>query len=770
MRPLVDVRLLDDVPPSDKEEAFSDASAELSPQAVARLRARQAMLYAASAEELVDTVTSYLRATENVRLVSAEEEHALFPVLLDRLQELRVEQLLDVAAGPYARSTLVRYGALLNDLIRDRIAAIATAAAASARHMQTTTGVNEEESGPVYAEEAAALAAAKAQDPVLADALAEMNAANTLRCILVMGMSGGRRKRDLPFFQALGIFFVHHINAYKDPHDLVRVLTAFARAKIVPPKSFVAVISRRLPVLSKRQPLEPLPCYRAMSNYSRAGFDQMNGYRFLADCMCERMAERLTEEKRQRRLAELRAAAASADATSTVAGRAASPAVLAQQSAATAALAKERLRHITGLKPSMFTRWLYVLARFGAPHQQYLRPFTDTLIAPMLPFFPPPSFSRLLAAVDRFRSTDVELLEALTTYMVKELGPQGRLVRNDVLLLLTILAREDTPVPANVDDFLRVSCEAFLDAATPCPTVATTLSLAEEVGQQLQQQQRQSTSDFVLRPTDMCRVATVLRHLQAKPEIPLEATAPFAPLMDQLAVRFLELLDLGVVSLRHVDAFLDACQHQQHPDATGVVQRLVAQRCRVEDAASVDEVSQDGDYSSRLDIDVRETFHKIQALNDSNVYHGYRPLPGPMQVDFRAALVEVSALDLLEAVDLFARVCPGALRPAPALLLSRSLLAKLGGNGEEVQVDERYLELRPPRALLLTKEDLTRFTALLARTPLERVRTAPAAWAFVREKAQRLRVEEVQWAAERALAQLTAEDVTKREVEYDAGA
>ncbi|PWV07759.1 putative mitochondrial RNA binding complex 1 subunit [Trypanosoma cruzi] len=51
--------------------------------------------------------------------------------------------------------------------------------------------------------------------------------------------------------------------------------------------------------------------------------------------------------------------------------------------------------------------------------------------------------------------------------------------------------------------------------------------------------------------------------------------------------------------------------------------------------------------------------------------------------------------------------------------------------------------LRPPRELLLTKEDLLKFVELVQETPLKRVKESPVVWRFIEEKARRLRMSEL---------------------------
>lgn len=782
--------LLEDTPePLTQRIAINDMESvdDADPSAVAmareRLRQRHEVLYQCPAEDLVESVGRYLRTTTNPKLVSAEEEYGLFPVLMDRLHELHVSQMLDIVDSHWARSTLVRYGTTVKDLIRDRIVLIATTAAdqlnrephvgashgfsltKSGRRGSNEGGDNNGEDGPeeeegeedcVYVHEKEAVEQLRRCDAVLANAAAEMTAETALRCVVVMGCSGGRRKRDLAFFQVMGSYVAYFINAYKDPHDLTRVLTAFGRAKIVPPPSFLALICRRLPVLNKRTPLEPLACYRAMVNLARMQHDQMSAYRFLADCMLASMEEKLAAERARRRaMAEVPQHSEKdhqvSQSVSTVAetdeaslasfvlapplrvGDAVPGALLVQ--ATKSVQAREWLRHVTGLKPTMFTRWLAVLGQFGAPHQQYLRPLVQPVIVPMLPFLPPPSFSRLLRAALLFGTTDAELLDPIVSYMCHQLAPQGRLVCGDVLLLLQLLGREDTPVPANWAELVEVCVTAFTGHREQPTQIGKNEEVKEGIGEG--GDRRRAGTTFLVRPGDMVGVAQRLTRIQQKPSVPLESLAPLVTLMDHFAGRFSALLEVGVASLVQVDAFLEACARQLHPDTSGSVARLEAQRRRLEE-----EVGEEG-YYALVDVDVRNTFVSIATVNGTNTYGSYRPLPGPLQVDFREALTRVSAFDLLEAIDLYERVCPGALRATPKRFLTRSVLNKLGRQGEEVVASDGTLVLRPPRELLLTREDVQRFVELLQRTPLTPLRTSPVVWQFVQAKAQRLQLPEV---------------------------
>lgn len=760
-----------------------------------RIVEQQQVYYEMSVEQLTERVVSYLRVTETSSLVSAEEEHALFPVVLDRLQEFHISQLLDMVESHWTRSTTLRYGLELKDAVRNRIAILATTAAtqivatkksqsAAADADSTTMPGGEEDDlheDAIFVKDHEAAKAQAVADTVLAKASSELTAEVAFRSLLVMGMSAGRRKRDLAFFQLLGSYVAFYINSYKNPHQLVQLLTALARAKIVPSQAFLALIARRLPVLHKRVPLEPLPAYRAMANFARMGHDSMNTYRFLSDCMLASMEKNITDEKRERLLAqkireqeEAKSGKVTtlplskpvlATASSLLPGYSASLSVEAQ--------AKARLRQITGIKPSMFTKWLSILARFRAPHQQYLRPLIEPVILPALPFFPPPSFTRLLLSIHLFRSYDPELIDPILRLMIENLAPNGKLCRSDVLEMLRILSSEDAPVSPYFPAFLVVCRDTLKSAA------AGTTPLHGSSPAEASSDASPSSVGFVLRPIDMCRIVISLGRLQRKVDIDLETLAPLNELVGDLAGRLAYLLNLSIVSLVQVDMFTDVCAQFQIPDVTGAVERLAAQRKSLTslmtkkcasmggssgstaEADTVEEEEMETMYYSQLDIDVRETFFKILMANDWNTYGTYRPLPGPMQVDFREELTKVTAFELLQAVDLYDKACPGALHETPRRYLTRGVLEKLSHSGELV-VDEEMNELvlRRPRAELLTQDDLKTFTELIHRTPLLQLRTSSVVWKFIFEKAQRLKLKDLQ--------EMSAQQLKKSAVEVRA--
>lgn len=651
--------------------------------------------------EVVDRCLLYLRATENPATVSAREEACLFPVLVQRLDELSVGSLLDIVECHWARSTLVRHGTFFKDLARDAVAAKA----------------------------------------------ATLTPEEILRTIIVMGMSAGRRKRDLEFFQVMGRLLIIHINAFKDPNELVRIMTAFARAKIVPPPAFLAMIGRRLPVLCKAKSLAPLPCYRALINLFKMGHDQMNAFRFLADRIYDAIDENIKLEKKRKRLEELQAqqpqqSPASSDEphsaatkqtttdehSSTLTATTPTPVVtplmtdlLSEMTITT--VVQRRFLLITGLKPVHVTKLLLILAKFGAPYQQYLRPLSQTLLIPSLPHLSPPTFTRLLRVILVFRCPDAPIIEAAIEQLVT-LG-SAKALHTDVLVMLRILSLTEVPMVANFDKFVALCAEMFADQGR-------------------------------LRATEMVAVAADLLKIQKKEDVPLESVEALCGLMDKFAERMTFLIHLGVLSLSHAEALEDLCNLMHHPDTNGRIAELRAVRRRInaqEDEEAVGITSGDdgpmshtGDdkYYMALDIDVRDTFHKISVVSFWNTFGGFRPVPGVLQVDFRQALTEVNCEVILEAVHLFDQAYPGRLSLPCKRILNRSLLAKFTDDGEEIVVPEtNTIELRKAKEVLFTRDSLQKFCNMLLVTSLDRVRKDPRVWTFVHDKAVRLRLDKV---------------------------
>eukprot|EP00796_Vickermania_ingenoplastis_P003657 gene3657-2591_t len=724
-----------------------------------------------SLSRLLDRTMNYLRSTHNEKLVDAEEEDVLFPVIKERFKEFSVDQLLEIVSCLHARSTLVRYGTEFNDLVRDRIAVIASTAAKQRQSAVQNAAASEAQSGtvsedePLFVDEAEEQKRIAEEDPILSKAAEQMTPDTVLRSLLVMGMSA-RRKRDLAFFHTLGAYFAFYINHYKDPHDLVRVLTAFARAKILPPKSFLLMLSRRFPVLCKTNELETLPCYRAMVNFSKMGHDQMNIYRFLSDSMLSTIESNITERKRQLRLAQLRQQKEQEDSKENVArseGKVESPSDgqmvdgstegLLSATKEDSTLIKSRFHDMVGVRPSMFTKWLLILSRNGAPFQQYLRPFIQPIIVPMLGHFPSPSFTRLLSAISYFKCDDADLLEPILDFMCDGAGSgnseseeaEKREVersycptRADLFVLLTMFSREGTTLPGNTSKFFKYCGDVFLES-----------SLAMPIGSPAEVKKKKrifkgQDEQFVLRPGDMCSIARHLVQLQRRVEIPLEDLAPLRDLMGHFVRRLHALLQLGVVSVLQVDDFADLCRQQLYADEDGSLEKLMALRRELAPFVDEDGMVEEEEAGPALDIDVKETFFKIVLVNDAYRYIAYRPLPGALQVDFREALTKISALDMLEAVDLYERCFPTALKPPVRLLLSRSFQAKFSKDGEEVMSEDgSELILRQPPEQLVTRKDLEHFVELIGRTPMSGIRESPDIQKFVEMKAQRLGLKEL---------------------------
>lgn len=731
----------------ETELSGNSAEAEMgSEPCEAHIEEKRQFMREQTTERLIEHTMNYLRSTNNSQLVDEDEEDVLFPVVAERYKQCTVDQLLDVVAMLQARSTLARYGTQMSDLVRDRIVVLATRAVKLRKSAAQTPEdgdsgasdslfVSEEEEGQRLA----------AEDPILADAAKQITPDTVLRSLLVMSTSA-RRKRDLDFFHVMGAYFAFYVNHYKDPHDLVKVLTALARAKILPPKSFLNMLGRRFPVLCKNEPLETLPSYRAMVNFSKMGHEHMNIYRFLSNHMLSLIESSITEQKRIAKVSLRRAA----EAEETAAAKDAVKDGATQSTDMRSVPTKVRFHEMVGVKPSMFTKWLFILAKNGAPHQQYLRPLVRDVILPMLPYFPPPSFTRLLSSLNHFKCDDTDVLEPVIDFMCgsgKSGDPSleqdgGRTycpTRADLFVILTMLGRDGTALPSNVGKYLGYCGDVFLQSSLTMQNADPTKSKAskedvEKVVCELDVHQ------FVLRPGDMCSIARHLVQLQRRVEIPLEDLEPMMMLMGHFARRLLALMELGVVSTLQVDDFVDLCKQQHYADVDGSLERLAEKR---RDAAgSVDEDGMPMDEDSALDIDVRETFFKIVLVNDAYRYVSYRPLPGALQVDFREALTKVSATDLMEAIDLYERCFPTALKPPVRLLLTRSFVAKFCKDGEEViSPDGSELVLRPPTQQFLTRKDLLRLVELVRRTTLEGIQQSSDLRAFLSVKANRLGLE-----------------------------
>jgi hypothetical protein len=221
-------------------------------------------------------------------------------------------------------------------------------------------------------------------------------------------------------------------------------------------------------------------------------------------------------------------------------------------------------------------------------------------------------------------------------------------------------------------------------------------------------------------------------------------------ILGAFARRMLGLLDLGVLALTHAEILEDIAKVHS---LTGVeaMDDLKAARRRINQDMGDDE------YSTMIDIDVRETFHKMLIVNNFNTYGGYKPLPGVLQVDFKEALTEVSAETILSAAHLFQQAFPGHMTLTLQRALSRAFLRKFSAEGEEVMTeDRRELVLRPAKPLLFSKEALPRFANLLAATPLRKVKGSAEVWEVVLEKAERLALPKVVRMANEHLAEAAA--------------
>lgn len=657
--------------------------------------------YAYTMPDLIESVCAYLRTTENPRLVDADEEMHLFSVLRYRFSEASVQQLLQVVGSNWARSTLARYGTEFKDQVRDHIAAKA----------------------------------------------GELSPEEIFDSLITMGMSAGRRKRDLDFFQLMGNLLAGNINSYKDPHQLVQVLTAFSRAKIMPPDSFLSLISRRLPVLNKKTPLRALPAYRAFVNLKKMGHEQLNSFRFLADrileCVQENLKKELIAKKLSREGAALRSTKKntnSRDAEGGVAAAGETADCTIDETHLAAIRVKARFFALTELKPSQLTKLLFILSWSGAPHQQYLRPLIKAVIVPALSYFPPPSISRLIRSMTKFGTTDRELITAVIDDLLRRCeaveSSGGQVIVQDILEILRLLSLPDTPMVANSIPFMK---------------------LVERVCE----------GDVRLRPSDMCAIGTDLMLLRRKKDDDAivengnaEATDEFVGTLSSVVVHFAKrmthLMDLGVLSLTHADILEDMIRVLKLSDPTGAIQGLREARRRVNQEMGDDE------YYMQIDVDVRETFHKMLIVNNYNTHNNYKPLPGLLQVDFKQALTEVSAETILAASHLFEQAFPDNMSLALQRALSRAFLRKVGDEGEEVLTEDRLeLVLRPAEPLLFSKDGLQRFANLLKATPLTRVKANALPWELMLEKAVRLQVPKVEKIAADALLDIKTKKLAK---------
>lgn len=664
-------------------EAAGDGEAQFTEEVIEVVQSAIDPYYAEiPMEQLVDAVVAYLRTCENPKLVDEEEEGQVFPALLSRIDDCPIPLLLDVVECNWRRSTMDRYGTVLKDLVRDRI---------------------------------------------LQDA-EELTPELLLRSIIVMGISAGRRKRDLDFFKTLGKLFVTNINSYKDPNDLVRVMTAFNRAKIVPPNSFLALMGRRFPVLNKRHPLRALPAYRVFSNLYRMGHDQMNPFRYLADRMFETITANLKKEKI--RLKKLERAEKAGDTEKIEATKkeierervdamqklAAETKEEDYQKGAAEALAEEqwggsehgaqavrrRFLELSEVRPIHLTKMLIVLARFGAPHQQYFRPLLAPLIIPSIPHFPPPSLSRIIRAIRLFKTTDEIIYKAVIDQLIA-LGPK-QAVMSDVLEVLRALAHIEAPVPSNTEAFMMLCYEIFTDEAR-------------------------------LRARDMCLVSSDLLLFSKKEDVTIPALDTMMKLVEVFAKRMTYLMDIGVLSLTHAEILEDISRQLKHKDESGAIAAMREKRREVNKIG-------DDEYYMMIDIDVRETYFKIQLVDNFNTYGPWRPVPGLLQVDFKQALTNVRVDFVLEAVHLYEQSYPEQLRITVKRLLSKAILMKMSDEGEDVIVNGEIV-VRPNAPVGFAAPTVRKFANMLKVTPLKRVRRSPITWKFLLEKAVAVNDQEV---------------------------
>ena len=82
-------------------------------------------------------------------------------------------------------------------------------------------------------------------------------------------------------------------------------------------------------------------------------------------------------------------------------------------------LVRQRFARVAKMNPPQLTRFLHVMAMMGAPWQQYLRPISKDLLVPSLRYFNPPSFSRLIGSMKRFKSEDLPSLQAVLEHFIR---------------------------------------------------------------------------------------------------------------------------------------------------------------------------------------------------------------------------------------------------------------------------------------------------------------------------------------------------------------
>eukprot|EP00658_Telonema_sp_P-2_P033782 TRINITY_DN24732_c0_g1_i1.p1 TRINITY_DN24732_c0_g1~~TRINITY_DN24732_c0_g1_i1.p1 ORF type:complete len:374 (-),score=94.61 TRINITY_DN24732_c0_g1_i1:332-1453(-) len=309
-----------------------------------------------------------------------------------------------------------------------------------------------------------------------------------------------------------------------------------------------------------------------------------------------------------------------------------------------------------------------------------------------VPHFPPPSLTRIIRAFRMFKSTDVRLLEAVIDHLVAQ--GKNKVVMLDILELLRIIGHPDTPVPKNTEVFMHLCYDIFTDQSR-------------------------------LRARDMCLVTSDLNLFAKKDDVTIPALDLMMKLVDVFCDRMVYLMSIGVLSLTHAEIMEDICRTLKHESEA--LDRLKAKRR---------EVNRDGDeeYYNLLDIDVRESFFKIQFVDNYNTYGPFRPIPGLLQVDFKQALSSIRVDNILEAVHLYEQAYPKQLRITLKRLLSKVVLMKFSKEGEEIIEGGEYI-MKPNPRIYATQELVTTMAKVLVKCPLKRVKRNPAPWEFLLEKA-----------------------------------
>eukprot|EP00743_Colponemidia_sp_Colp-15_P017294 GILK01021345.1.p1 GENE.GILK01021345.1~~GILK01021345.1.p1 ORF type:complete len:328 (-),score=46.82 GILK01021345.1:31-1014(-) len=267
---------------------------------------------------------------------------------------------------------------------------------------------------------------------------------------------------------------------------------------------------------------------------------------------------------------------------------------------------------------------------------------------------------------------------------------------SDVLEILRALAHPDAPVPSNTEAFMMLSYSIYTDEAR-------------------------------LRARDMCLVASDLLLFSKKEDVTVPALETMMKLVEVFAKRMTYLMDIGVLSLTHSEILEDISRQLKHKDESGAIAAMREKRREVNKMG-------DDEYYMLIDIDVRETYFKIQLVDNFNTYGPWRPIPGLLQVDFKQALTSVRVDFILEAVHLYEQSYPEQLRITVKRLLSKAILMKMSDEGEEVVV-EGEIVMRPNAPIGFSAATVKKFANMLKVTPLKRVRRSPITWKFLLEKA-----------------------------------